>query len=228
MRTTCLLVPRINMIKSGIKSSKRCEPVIQEHGHCNVPRKDGQYQKLFAWVKNQKYQYNLYKGGSKSKITPERIQALEEIGFSWHVDSNETKWRQQFEELSKFVEDNGHADVPQGFPQNQSLSYWVHNQRRYYKLKKCGKKSYMTEEHGVFVSVSSRSSKKPMGMLMCLQTFHKILHSPPGPAAKEKNLARERKGGKLPSQRNALNNLNQLVSDGPCNLPIRRRIVLRN
>ena len=48
----------------------------EENGHCNVPQSEG---KLGMWVKDQCQAYN------KGKLSKERIDALEEIGFEWKL-----------------------------------------------------------------------------------------------------------------------------------------------
>jgi len=56
----------------------------KKYNHCNVP-KSYKNQKLSVWVKCQRRQYNLFWDGRKSAMTPERIVALEKVGFEWGV-----------------------------------------------------------------------------------------------------------------------------------------------
>ncbi|CAJ1959494.1 unnamed protein product [Cylindrotheca closterium] len=51
----------------------------------------------------------------------------------------EKQWEEQFEELLKFKEQEGHCLVPHTYPENQVLSRWVKRQRYQYKLKAAGK-----------------------------------------------------------------------------------------
>jgi hypothetical protein len=55
----------------------------QVHGHCNVPQKYSENNKLGKWVALQRSQYSLYLKGKTSQITLPRIQALESLGFEW-------------------------------------------------------------------------------------------------------------------------------------------------
>ena len=50
----------------------------KENGHCNMPRSEGKLG-LWMWVKNQRAR----KLSKKRKLSKERIDALNEIGFEW-------------------------------------------------------------------------------------------------------------------------------------------------
>eukprot|EP00980_Cylindrotheca_fusiformis_P018058 scaffold5786_cov88-Cylindrotheca_fusiformis.AAC.1 len=56
----------------------------------------------------------------------------------------EKQWVEQFEELLKYKEEQGHCLVPHTFPENPILSRWVKRQRYQYKLRQEGKTSTMT------------------------------------------------------------------------------------
>ena len=57
---------------------------FKEHfGHCSVPRAYSENPALGRWVHAQRSAYKIFRKGSKSKITVERIKLLENIGFSW-------------------------------------------------------------------------------------------------------------------------------------------------
>ena len=87
-----------------------------ENSDCNVPRKQGS---LGAWVDNQR---TFYKNG---KLSQERLDLLESIGFSW--EPIDEAWMTHFDELVDFKNENGHCSVPkvQG-----PLGVWVTNQRQ--------------------------------------------------------------------------------------------------
>jgi len=53
------------------------------YGHCNVPTNFPQNTKLGIWVHHQRRQHKKFSMGKKCHITKERIQALENLGFSW-------------------------------------------------------------------------------------------------------------------------------------------------
>ncbi|CAJ1954873.1 unnamed protein product [Cylindrotheca closterium] len=56
-----------------------------ENGHCNVSSSYPANPKLAVWVKCQRRQHKLFKLSKSSHMTPERIEALEEIGFKWEL-----------------------------------------------------------------------------------------------------------------------------------------------
>ncbi|CAJ1968165.1 unnamed protein product [Cylindrotheca closterium] len=56
----------------------------QVHGHSNVPSTYTANAQLSTWVKCQRRQYKLFlEGDPSSNLTPERISALNQIGFQW-------------------------------------------------------------------------------------------------------------------------------------------------
>ena len=77
-------------------------------------------------------------------MTKERIQALEDIGFSW--DAQEDIWQQRFNELKEYRERYGDCNVPSQWSENPQLGRWVSTQRSQYRLYQEGKKSSMTKE----------------------------------------------------------------------------------
>ena len=50
----------------------------------------------------------------------------------------ELEWNVRYEELKDYIAEHGNALVPHIFPQNQSLGYWVHTQRKYFKASQTG------------------------------------------------------------------------------------------
>ena len=55
----------------------------QEHQHCNVPSPWPEDPLLSKWVTRAREEYRKYKKGKASKLTEERIQQLDELGFQW-------------------------------------------------------------------------------------------------------------------------------------------------
>jgi len=107
-----------------------------KHGHCNVPQ--GQ-RPLGKWVNNQRQAYK------KSKLSEERVQKLDCLGFNWGNtkksrtnlnqqgdeaplagNGNDQKWHARYRELMKYKADHGDCNVPQS---NKTLFRWVGNQR---------------------------------------------------------------------------------------------------
>ena len=59
----------------------------EEHGNCLVPADYKPNKPLGTWVSGQRQQYRRCQEGKKSKITQERIDKLNEIGFVWDARS---------------------------------------------------------------------------------------------------------------------------------------------
>eukprot|EP00580_Thalassiosira_gravida_P003346 CAMPEP_0201603818 /NCGR_PEP_ID=MMETSP0492-20130828/4150_1 /ASSEMBLY_ACC=CAM_ASM_000837 /TAXON_ID=420259 /ORGANISM="Thalassiosira gravida, Strain GMp14c1" /LENGTH=326 /DNA_ID=CAMNT_0048067693 /DNA_START=138 /DNA_END=1118 /DNA_ORIENTATION=+ len=55
------------------------------HGHCNVPTKSKENQKLGNWVGWQRVGYRKCKAGKENQLSEERIKLLEDIGFCFNV-----------------------------------------------------------------------------------------------------------------------------------------------
>ena len=132
---------------------------------------DAEEKKLGAWVHCQRKNYHNYQKGLKqheegkqhqadpqaapptptssggqgnNRMKPQRIVALEKLGFVWSFF--DTKWSQRIKDLVGYKVQHGHLNVPFKYPPNQSLAHWVHNQRRDYNLFQEGKPSQMTVE----------------------------------------------------------------------------------
>lgn len=98
------------------------------HGNYNVPKKYSINPTLSKWIY---YQKTLKR---TNKLEPEKIKALEEIGFEFPKPlENQKSWDERFEELLDYKKANGDCQVPVRFKENQQLATWVRTQRRYYK-----------------------------------------------------------------------------------------------
>ena len=95
------------------------------HGDCNVPQVWPENPKLASWVRTQRRAYK------HSKVEPERIRRLEEIGFVWVT--LETYWEGMFTALLAYKDAYGNCDVPKRWPENRQLGTWVGAQRALYK-----------------------------------------------------------------------------------------------
>lgn len=104
------------------------------HGDCLVPLNYDEIPGLGVWVRNQRTQYrNLLLGRRKqSHLSPDKIAALQSIGFVWDTQRND-QWKKRFDELVDFKEVYGHCSVPEKYHENQQLGTWVANQRTSYK-----------------------------------------------------------------------------------------------
>ena len=94
----------------------------QREGHCRVPHAYKEEQvSLGGWVLTQRQ--------SKAKMSLERRQRLDDIGFDW--DPFTTYWEEGFAALVAFKQREGHCRVPYTFKQNEyALGVWVTNRRR--------------------------------------------------------------------------------------------------
>jgi len=121
-----------------------------EHGHLRFPETD---QAMRAWVGRQRSEYRLFQAGRPSKMTQDKIDSLDKVGFVWdtgfklgQIQLPRKTWDERFEELKEFIETNGHAVVPQATP---GLGEWVHTQRTKYKRLQQGKKSSLKPEQAL-------------------------------------------------------------------------------
>lgn len=85
------------------------------YGHCNVSLDDPKNSVLGRWVHKQRTR--------KSTLSNERILRLENIGFEWNPV--ETSWEKLFDALCSYRKKYGHCNVPDKFPQNPALGFWV-------------------------------------------------------------------------------------------------------
>jgi len=113
-----------------------------KHGHCLVPIKCDEYPGLGVWVRNQRTHYrNVLLSSSSSEsnsgrgpyLQPERIQALQSLGFTFHTMQRESLWKKRFDELLQFRKVYGHCLVPEKYHDDPTLGNWVAHQRRMYK-----------------------------------------------------------------------------------------------
>jgi Helicase associated domain len=78
---------------------------------------------------------------TKSTLTPERLQQLQQLNFEWYK-SHASTWENQYQRLLQFYHLNNHTNVPQnycGMSRNNdtaSLGKWCMNQRTAYKNQK--------------------------------------------------------------------------------------------
>ena len=98
-----------------------------EHGHCSAPRSHGP---LGRWVDKQRRR--------KGKMSKERIQKLDDLGFVWNPRGPPPTWDERFEELLKYKSEHGDCGDA---PSHGSLGAWVNSQRIARKRGKLSKES---------------------------------------------------------------------------------------
>lgn len=89
----------------------------EEYGDTMVPAEFEGDPQLGHWVSRQRQRRH-------AGLEKDRIEALDEIGFSWDVLSD--TWDKNYAELCDFYAENGHTRVPTSSP----LWSWVDRQRR--------------------------------------------------------------------------------------------------
>ena len=111
---------------------KQLQVFKEKNNHCNVP---AHRDKLGRWVERQRSQY------AAKKLTPERVDALESIGFQWKLQSqarprnkiSTDTFDKSFSEMVKrvalYVEINGHGWIPQTYKRDKHLGIWCKNRR---------------------------------------------------------------------------------------------------
>ncbi|KAL3775719.1 hypothetical protein ACHAWO_011455 [Cyclotella atomus] len=83
----------------------------RQHGNCRVPRKYSNT--LHHWVDQQRKYFR------EGKIHQDRLQRLNEIGFSWNAC--ESRWSLRYSQLMLFKKQYGHCRVPQKYAENPQL-----------------------------------------------------------------------------------------------------------
>ncbi|WP_294469626.1 Helicase associated domain protein [uncultured Ruminococcus sp.] len=103
---------------------------FEEHGDLNVPVEyivNGVW--LNKWLNEQKI---IGEGRRKNKsLSEEQKSRLKAIGMQFGVSKVEQLWQQNFEELKRFYEQNGHINVPKNHltSDGKKLNVWVQRQR---------------------------------------------------------------------------------------------------
>lgn len=102
-----------------------------KYGDCQVPTHYAENPKLGRWTHTQRHQRRLQKRGKKSCLTQERVELLDQLGFSWEVrpavEQPRVAWHQRYEELKEFNQSNNHFLIPA--ETHQKLHLWSHEQR---------------------------------------------------------------------------------------------------
>mmetsp|Transcript_16617 Transcript_16617/g.45756 ORF Transcript_16617/g.45756 Transcript_16617/m.45756 type:complete len:270 (+) Transcript_16617:147-956(+) len=151
-RSTCTSQSRSSNARKRSRSlvssswNERFQELIhfrETNDHCFVPHNYPQNPKLSQWVRKQRHQRKRKEKGLHSTLSDERQALLTNTGFIW--DSHRAMWQERYQSLELFQMTNGHCNVPSNF-HDSSLSNWVKNQRKQYKLFQMGSKTTMNEE----------------------------------------------------------------------------------
>jgi ankyrin repeat protein len=96
----------------------RLQAYQAQHGSADVPNQWPEDPKLAAWVSNQRQKYK------KNELTPQQIEMLELLGFSWSLRERGT-WDDRLAELVEFKRRHGHFDVPTNYPAAPKLRQFI-------------------------------------------------------------------------------------------------------
>ena len=92
------------------------------HSHCSVSSKWPENPALARWVNSLRNKLG------RDAISPERVEQLTEMGFSW--DRPAEVWEESFRALLAYREAHGDCNVPLRWDPNKKLGLWVQTQRR--------------------------------------------------------------------------------------------------
>ncbi|EJK47752.1 hypothetical protein THAOC_33510 [Thalassiosira oceanica] len=96
---------------------RELEAFKAEHGHCNVPQRQGA---LGKWVHNQRTERK------NDKLSEKRVQKLDGLGFVWKPRSSPMTWDERLAELTRYKDAHGDCRVPRS---HGPLCHWVKGQR---------------------------------------------------------------------------------------------------
>ena len=91
-------------------------------GHSNVPRECTDNKTLATWVRSQRYIFK------KSRMTAERIQLLESIGFQFDTPRKLPYWNERYKELIEHKKRSGTLNIKTNDLYKKQLRGWVQNQ----------------------------------------------------------------------------------------------------
>lgn len=116
-------------------------------GDGNVPMKLQENPSLGNFVNRQRVEYKKMMNGKPTTMTNTKVQELERIGFVFAVrEGGHTSWDERLAELVAYQREHGDTLVPKKYPPNQSLGYWVNEQRSQYQRAMNGKSSTMNKK----------------------------------------------------------------------------------
>lgn len=96
------------------------------HGSADVPNQWPEEPKLAAWVSYQRQKYK------KNELTPQQIELLEALGFSWSLRERGT-WEDRLAELVEYKSQHGHFDAPTNYPPAPKLRQFIASTQYQYR-----------------------------------------------------------------------------------------------
>ena len=68
-----------------IERYKKLKQFKIKKGHCEVPQQYNDNPSLGIWVVTQRQKYKLIKEGKRLSLIEDKLEALEDIGFTWKI-----------------------------------------------------------------------------------------------------------------------------------------------
>jgi len=109
-----------------------------QHGNCMVAQTYKPNPSLGIWVNKQRMVYKHLQDGEKSAMTPDRLSALQSIGFVWAKQKGKPAWDDKYRKLQEYKSCHGDCLIPTKYMKDPALGRWVSTQREQYKLWKAG------------------------------------------------------------------------------------------
>lgn len=120
-----------------------CMKYKLDHGHLNIPAKEVSENGLAigTWLRRMRM---LRAGKATGKLTQTQIRRLDELGVVWE-GSLVRKWKDAYQRLCVYREENGHANVPTMYVDDTgfALGKWVKRQRENSRISLEKKKKLM-------------------------------------------------------------------------------------
>jgi superfamily II DNA or RNA helicase len=126
---------------------------VKRFGHARVKQghKEGEYN-LGFWVSNMRRAYR------NETLSPERMEDLRTLGFEGNI--LEANYQEGLSALSKFVEREGHADVPPEHKEDKfKLGQWMGVQKREYNAKRLTTKRFQALKNLGFMGVTHDNNR---------------------------------------------------------------------
>jgi len=124
----------------------------RDHGHCNVREDDQAHPGLGKWVSYVRRTYRLMRQGRRGKnsrrLDQNRLAQLRDIGFVFELreEMAHKRFREGIAALHEFIDEHGHASVPNFYEKNPTLGLVIEEMKREAVKLQMGQPSTMNEE----------------------------------------------------------------------------------
>jgi len=113
---------RLGRQTSWVEMYNRLVEYQQKYHTTRVPWRFQDDPRLGKWVTTQRQKY------WKAKLSQDRVDKLEAIGFEW--DPFQGQWMKMFQKLVAYQQKFGNVAVPERWKEDPQLGLWVSKQRR--------------------------------------------------------------------------------------------------